>query len=159
MFLQTIQNWSPSVDFATTAVSEDRNYIEPLPHKDSVPKPDRVFSCGGKGSQGAITEFRYGWEASLGLEVDYQTAISDLWAFQSSLNPELLNGDGFLFLLSLADRSALLNLSNDASDIMEVDQDSTPFDLGSRTIVASNNSDRIIQVTERSIVFVSENDV
>ncbi|RFU35676.1 hypothetical protein B7463_g659, partial [Scytalidium lignicola] len=159
VFLQTIQNWSPSVDFATTAISEDRNHVEVPSPKSSVPKPDRIFSCGGKGSQGAITEFRYGLEASLGLEVDYQSPISNAWVLKPPPDSQLFEDDVSLFLLSLADRSALLQLSSDISDIVEVDQDLTPFDLGSRTIVADSNVDGIIQVTERSIIFVSEDEI
>ncbi|KAH8804808.1 mono-functional DNA-alkylating methyl methanesulfonate N-term-domain-containing protein [Xylogone sp. PMI_703] len=159
VFLQKIQNWSPSVDFTTTAISEDRNYIDPPSSKSSVPRSDRIFSCGGKGAQGAITEFRYGVEASLGLEVDYQSPISNAWVLQPEPYSQLFKDDASLFLLSLADRSALLQLSNDASDIVEVDQELTPFDLGSRTITSSASGDGIIQVTERSIIFISEDDV
>lgn len=64
------------------------------------------------------------------------------------------NEGGSNFLLSLGDSSALLQLSSDAAAIHEVDQSSTLFDLRYRTITASASGFHLMQVTEKSIVFI-----
>lgn len=104
--------------------------------------------------KGAITEFRYGLEASIGLEMDYGTSITDAWV----LYPALGNADDYgvlFFLMAIEDRSAVLRLAADAADVRELDQDSTAFDLSFRTITAGMQGRSMIQVTEKSIVEIT----
>jgi len=115
------------------------------------PKPDRVFGCVGKGIKGSIVEFRIGLEANIGLEMDYETPVMKAWVFSPSFE-SFEEGDGSLFLLSLGDRSAVLQLSTDAGEVTELGKESTNFDLAHRTIVACEVGDYIVQVTEQSIV-------
>jgi hypothetical protein len=122
-------------------------------NREYFPKPDRIFACVGKGPNGSITEFRYGLEARLGLETEFHTPVMDVWVLPSSLGSVDDDG-GSLFLLSLVNRSALLYLSGDATEIYELDQTSTPLDLRSRTIAISLHGDCTIQVTEQSLLFM-----
>jgi len=154
---EPIQNWSPSQDFVTTYKDQDRDMGDRTSRsRDNylIPKPDRIFSCGGKGLGGAITEFRHGLEASIGLEMDYDIPIMDVWV----LYPESDNVDDYgasFFLMAVEDRSAVLRLSADAADVRELDQDATGFDLNFRTVAATMQGSTIIQVTEKSIVAIS----
>jgi hypothetical protein len=122
--------------------------------KDALPKPNRLFACVGKGIKSAITEFRYGLEGKLGLEMDYEIPIMQAWA----LLPQECDGPdddaGSMFLLSVGDHSAVLQLSSNASDIAELDATSTRFDLRFRTVAAAKHGRYTIQVTEQSIVVV-----
>jgi hypothetical protein len=158
VFTASIQNWTPAQDFVTTATDKDPwllgASVEHPATRELIPKPDRVFACVGKGSKGAITEFRYGFEATLALEIEYGTPILQAWVLSSAIS-SLEDVDGHLFLLSLGDRSALLQLSGDASDITNIDQSDTKFDLSSRTVTAGMNGDCMIQVTERSIILTN----
>lgn len=84
----------------------------------------------------------------------YDAQIMDIWALSSDSDDFHDNG-GSLFLLSLGDRSSLLHLSTDASEIVELEPHSTKFDLASRTITANMHGHTQVQVTEQSIIFVS----
>jgi Mono-functional DNA-alkylating methyl methanesulfonate N-term len=128
---------------------------ETIRSKNAFPKPDRLFACVGKGIKSAITEFRYGLEGKLGLEMDYELPIMQAWVLlpQGSDDADDADDDGSsLFLLSVGDRSTVLQLSSNASEIAELDDISTRFDLRFRTIAASTQGKYIIQVTEHSIV-------
>jgi hypothetical protein len=121
--------------------------------KQAFPKPDKLYACVGKGIKGAIVELRRGFEGHIGLEMEFHTPIIDVWVLPSEFDSVDTEG-GSNFLLSLGDSSALLQLSGDASAVHEVDESSTLFDLRYRTITASAYSFCLIQVTEKSIVFI-----
>ena len=108
----------------------------------------------GKGLKGAITEFRYGLEANLGLEMEYGTAIMQAWVLPANIG-SVDEEDGSLFLLSVGNCSALLHLSSDASNISELDEHSTKLDLRHRTIATTVQGDTLLQVTEKSIVAIN----
>lgn len=144
------------MDLATTYKSrrsEPAREFAVIPRRrETLLKPDRVFACVGRGSTGAVAELRCGFEAKLGLEVDYPTYILEAWALCPSFGSGS-DDDGSLFLLSLPDRSAVLRLSGDASAITD-DEENTQFDLRHRTITASMHRSHTIQVTEQSIVTI-----
>jgi hypothetical protein len=121
---------------------------------EGLPKPDRIFACVGKGLKGAITEFRYGLEANLGLEMEYDTAIMQAWVFPANIG-SVEEEEGSLFLLSVGNCSALLHLSSDATNISELDEHSTKLDLRHRTIATTIQGDTLLQVTEKSIVAIN----
>lgn len=108
----------------------------------------------GKGLKGAITEFRYGLEANLGLEMEYGTPIMQAWVFPANIS-SVDEEDGSLFLLSVGSCSALLHLSSDATNISELDERSTKLDLRHRTIATTVQGDTLLQVTEKSIVAIN----
>lgn len=128
--------------------------VEHRTTREIIPKPDRLFACVGKGSKGAITELRHGFEATLALDIEYGSPIMNTWVLPTA-NDSPENAYGHLFLLSVGDCSALLRLAGDASDITNVDQADTKFDLSSRSITAGIHGEFVIQVTERSIVCTS----
>lgn len=150
MFNEGVPNWSPSIDFITTAQSQDRHFNDASGHRVLLPKRDRVFVCSGTGMGGAITELRLGLEASIGTVIPYGTPILDAWVLSPVDTP--IADYGLLFLLSLGSFSAIVRLSNDAVHAEAVDQSETPFDLGNRTISAKAFGAWKLQVTEKSIV-------
>lgn len=123
--------------------------------RNPVPRPDRIFACAGKGAKGVITEFRYGLEAKIGLEMDYQMPIMEAWVLCPSFDSLDDDDDDSLFLLSLGDRSAVLRLSADAQSVGDLGEHETKFDLRFRTIAASMHRSFTIQVTEQSIVLMN----
>ncbi|KAH7314050.1 mono-functional DNA-alkylating methyl methanesulfonate N-term-domain-containing protein [Rhexocercosporidium sp. MPI-PUGE-AT-0058] len=156
---EPILNWSPAHDFVTTYNPEPPelvvNGVGSRQEADSFPRPDRIFACVGKGSKGGITELRHGYEANIGLEVDYDSTIMDAWALSpfSGLSSE----DGsHIFLLSTGERSGVLQLSGDATEIIELEEDATKLDLNHRTIVAVIYGQYTIQVTEKTIVVTND---
>jgi len=161
-FIEPIQNWSPSTDFITTyAVEEDQTSLDERVRRkrNSTPRQDKIYACAGKGSKGAINEFRYGLEAKLGLEMDYETPIMEAWVLCPTFDSLDDDDDVSLFLLSLGDRSAVLRLSGDASDVHDLEQADAKFDLRYRTITASMYRSFTIQVTEKSIVLINGSQV
>ncbi|KAL2061712.1 hypothetical protein VTL71DRAFT_7090 [Oculimacula yallundae] len=153
---EPIPNWSPAHDFVTTYKSQPLNTVSNgISHRQDiesiVPKPDRIFACVGKGPGGGVSELRHGYEANIGLEVDYESAIMDAWALSPSCG--MANGiEPHLFLLSVGDHTAALQLAGDANEIVELEEDATVLDLDHRTILAVAYEQYIIQVTEKSIV-------
>lgn len=120
---------------------------------DPVTRPDRVFACAGKSPNGSLAEFRIGLEAKLGLEISYDSQINNVWVLDPTPFDDELD-DGCLFLLALEDRSSILRLSDNATEISELGPDRTKFDLSSRTLSASSHGPYQIQVTEQSITFI-----
>ena len=152
VFFQSIQNWSPVHDLVTTSRNQDHD--RPVKAQISaLLEQDKIYACVGKESNGAIVEFRHGFEAHIGLEMEFHTQIMDLWTLPPDAN-SFENEDGPLFLLSLPHCSALLQLSMDASGVQELEQHRTKFDLRYRTLAAGVFGTRKIQVTERSVVII-----
>lgn len=161
--LGTIPNWSPTVDFVTTdefstwnqATSAKGNKM--IPWKDRQPNsfsgPDRIFATSGRGVTGAVTEYRYGVRADVGLDIDCKIPLRQSWIFPADLaNPHL----GFHVLLSMLDRSTVFGLSESLGEDDTLDLETAPYDLSSRTIAAARVSeDMIVQVTENYLVSIS----
>lgn len=118
-----------------------------------VPMQDSLFVCSGKGALSSITELRCGIEAILGLDLEFHSAVTKAWVLPSEVYSDLGGGDDWI-LLSLEDRSAVLQISLDRTNAEELEPDNTPLDLKSRTIVTDVTGNRAIQVTERSIVIL-----
>ncbi|KUJ10314.1 uncharacterized protein LY89DRAFT_740042 [Mollisia scopiformis] len=150
---EPIQNWTPAQDIVTTYVSKTTKAYtngNKFRAKEVIPNPDQIFVCAGKGIKATITEIRQGLEARIGLETEYDTPVLKVWALPSDFE-EVEDYDASLFLLSLGDASAVLTLSGDASDIGELDESCTKFNLRSRTIVVTALKNLIVQVTEKAI--------
>ncbi len=104
----------------------------------------------GKGVRGAVTEYRHGIQAHIGLELDYSASIRKCWAFPTRLSEP---SHELHVLLSMSDRSAVLYLSDDMREVMETDIAAAPYDLSSRTIEAKQISDNmVVQITENYLV-------
>jgi hypothetical protein len=152
---ERVQNWSPALDFVTTASDLDRNTpktTERRPTRESIPVPDRIFAITGKGGYGAITELRNGFEAKIGLEMEYHTPIMNAWMFPSGLfdKPDV-QARASSILLSFGDRSSVLHISDDATRVEELADELTDLDVESRTITAGIQGNCGIQVTENFI--------
>ncbi|KAI1083620.1 mono-functional DNA-alkylating methyl methanesulfonate N-term-domain-containing protein [Whalleya microplaca] len=157
-----IPNWSPTVDFvvansSTKGTIDDhaRNSVA-LAHANGDPvsplQPDRIFACSGRGIMGAITEFRYGMQAKIGLDLTYSSHIRQCWAI-STLDESL--EDGFYLLLALPHRSAVLHLSGSLTEVSEKDDDTIPYDLSSTTLAAEDADNRVVQITTTHIILVT----
>lgn len=157
---EPIQNWTPAQDFVIVNSHEDSKLSDPESKYDRVAtkfsRPDRIFSCIGKGNSSAIAEFRFGLEAKIGLITEYDTAINQSWVLHNlgSSGDDISNET--LFLLALDDSSSVLRLASDGSAITELDEDSTKFDLNHRTIAVFQRGEWTIQVTEKSIMVDKE---
>lgn len=130
---------------------EARSHSTDSPLDSHLLGPDRVFGTSGRGVTGAITEFRYGLRANIGLEIEYDAQQS--WVFATRTEDFDLEIHA---LLSLVDKSEALHLSGDLEQAESHSDGATLYDLESRTITAAQVSeDVIVQVTETYIVFSS----
>ncbi|KAI1493499.1 mono-functional DNA-alkylating methyl methanesulfonate N-term-domain-containing protein [Biscogniauxia mediterranea] len=160
-----IPNWSPTVDLVVTSDAsrgtgeeQDRSSkTTSIASKASTAwlKPDRLFACSGRGIMGAITELRYGIQAKVGLDLTYSSPIKQCWPIP--ILGETIE-DGFLMLLALPNRSAILHISQNLSEVSEKSQDAVQFDLSSITLAACQTKDMVIQITPAFITMVTPND-
>ncbi|RYP91367.1 hypothetical protein DL770_002507 [Monosporascus sp. CRB-9-2] len=143
----TIPNWSPAIDIAiacestkeTEELARDTRNTSLLDRRRSVfRRSDRVFVSSGRGKLGGVTELRHGIQAKIGQVAEME--------------------EGFLLLLSLPDRSAIIHFSEDFEDIIEREHDTVPYDLSSRTLAAQGTDDAIIQVTTSFIIVVTSSE-
>lgn len=164
-----IPNWSPTVDFVTTAESRRWDDVdgaighasraqrsERRPNEaPAFSKPDKVYAAAGRASNGSIVEFRHGLQANIGIEFDFGTVVKRCFMFkENSLDPD----SGYHLLLSVVGRSALLSFDSrfSASSARELGQAETPYDLSRSTLIAFPVYEGVtLQVTERSIVFAT----
>ncbi|KAM0313888.1 hypothetical protein ACHAO8_005134 [Botrytis cinerea] len=145
------QNWSPAMDLVVIRKNSKPNSDINTRIQSFVPSPDSIFVCSGKGALSSITELRSGIEAILGLDLEFHSAVTKAWVLNSETYSGSAGGDDWV-LLSLEDRSAILQISLDRTNAEELDPNHIPLDLMSRTIAISFCGNRAIQVTERSIV-------
>ncbi|KAI1386156.1 uncharacterized protein F4822DRAFT_306907 [Hypoxylon trugodes] len=146
----SIPNWSPTVDFVVT---DDGSYDDWSSDSSGpgaiIPyKTDKVFACSGRGITGAITQFRYGIQARIGLDLSYSSNIRHCWAISDFHG---VVEDGFFLLLALPSGSAILHLSRDLSEVSEKDPESTPFDLSSKTLAVQELDGVVVQITTNCI--------
>lgn len=153
--MSTIPNWSPCVDMialdepsvwragsAEAAAAGARKAVS----NGIFRKPDRVFSASGRGDKGSVTEWRWGVEAHIGLDIDSGELASQSWVFTVDSD----TGQSLYALLALPHSSMLLSFADDLGQVEEVGH--TLFDTSSRTLHAIQTSgDMIIQVTETSV--------
>lgn len=91
--------------------------------------------------------------------MDYQVPIIEAWALYPTFDPADGDNGASLFLLSLGDHSAVLQLSGDAGSVRSLEQNNTKFDLRYRTVAANMSRSATAQVTEQSIVLVNGSQV
>ncbi|KAI2473109.1 hypothetical protein F4781DRAFT_262598 [Annulohypoxylon bovei var. microspora] len=147
----SIPNWSPTVDFVVTVegmLEESSEGSSSDIGKIPLYQPDKVFACSGRGITGAITQFRYGIQARIGLDLTYSSNVKQCWAI-SNFDGDI--EDGFFLILALPNGSSILHLSQDLSEASEKDHDSTPYDLTSTTLTAQEADGVVVQVTTNYI--------
>lgn len=91
-------------------------------------------------------------QARIGLDMDFGEPTREAWMF-----PDIRQRDGSSqAIIALPHSSAVLCFSPDFKDVHAETEESTSFDLSSRTIfVTQSVDDMIIQVTETSITLVT----
>ncbi|KAG6093599.1 hypothetical protein E4U30_004188 [Claviceps sp. LM220 group G6] len=145
--VSVLPNWSPVVDVATSArssLSESNKYSS---------KPDMLFSASGRGMKGTLTQWRWGIQGRIGLELDPGEPTRRSWGFFMGRTPK---AHGLYGLLALPDASGVLRFSEDLAQVDSLEADKTAFDLASRTLDAhQTDSGLIIQVTERCISLIT----
>ncbi|KAI5926216.1 mono-functional DNA-alkylating methyl methanesulfonate N-term-domain-containing protein [Camillea tinctor] len=159
-----IPNWSPTVDLVVTSdasrgAGEEQDRGSKASIASKVPptwlKPDKLFACSGRGIMGAITELRYGIQAKTGLDLTYSSPIKQCWPIP--ILGETIE-DGFLMLLALPNRSAILHISQNLSEVSEKSQDAVQFDLSSITLAACQTKDMVIQITPAFVTMITPDD-
>ncbi|KAH8736684.1 mono-functional DNA-alkylating methyl methanesulfonate N-term-domain-containing protein [Ilyonectria robusta] len=156
----TIPNWSPVIDLATTdeypswtaeAQASELNSIR-RGSSSALRKPDRIFCTAGRGPNSSLTELRWGIQARIGLEFEYDQPVRQSWMFPVEIRGEM----GFYAVLSLPHSSDVLHLSSDFTNANALTPDASPFDTTSRTIYAVHNAHgTIVQITEASVTLVA----
>ncbi|KAI1412203.1 hypothetical protein F5Y13DRAFT_200188 [Hypoxylon sp. FL1857] len=161
----SIPNWSPTVDFIVTKdgvfeeASESSSSSTGKKNSDGsssigkmVPyQPDKVFACSGRGITGAITQFRYGIQARIGLDLTYSSNIKQCWAISDFGATE----EGFFLLLALPNGTTILHLSRDLSEASEIDRDAIPYDLTSTTHTVQEFEGVVVQITTNYITIAT----
>ncbi len=177
----TIPNWTPINDFAVANVAMDRqNVRSAAAANNAIGGQQRLFACSGRGKHGAISEIRFGVEASrrirsVHLDEDLKNGVLGIWGlhgFYGNVHEregqnEYLN-DVTYIILSHPQRTYLLRLwlkqalkqdrtpgSEDVGLLeTEVDliSDEMGLDLNARTIAIGRSTQGLtIQVTETSL--------
>ncbi|GAB0133592.1 hypothetical protein EsDP_00001998 [Epichloe bromicola] len=147
-----LPNWSPVVDVATSSWRSSRSSL-PEPNRSFL-KPDSLFSASGRGLKGNLTQWRWGIQGRIGLDIDSGEPTKRSWGFSMDGGPG--GGNGLYGLLSLPNASIVLQFSKDFAQVDLLEADNTGFDLASRTLDAyQTDSGPIVQVTERSISLLS----
>jgi hypothetical protein len=162
--VEPITNWSPTIDFVSIPTvpknfqcfDDDDAPATKKRKLSTFDRPERIFACTGRGTQGAISEFRYGYEARLRLDISgLDVPVTETWALPIALTGDENAASGsptsLLFLLSLGTQSMLLDLAAEGNVIENVDQASTWLDLDSRTLAATSYNGLVVQITEKSI--------
>ena len=167
-------NWTPINDFAVANILIDRQNVEIAAAANNGSKgQQRLFACSGRGKHGAISEIRYGVEASkkistVDLGDELKNGLLGIWAFHGFYGHigEQVRQNEYLkdvtyIILSHPLRTYLLRLwlkqdSNPNSDdvgLLEPDVDLIDDDVGldfnARTIAAGRTARGLtIQITE-----------
>lgn len=146
--VRILPNWSPVVDVATS----NRRLVGCVAHANArrfLTKPDTVFTASGRGSKGSVTQWRWGVQGMIGLDLEYGEPIGNSWAFELATSE---TNCGLSTLLALPYSTSVLQFSEDFSQVQALAAEDTPFDVSSRTLDACSSSEgAVIQVTERAV--------
>lgn len=165
--MNTLPNWSPVVDIvAVKGEPADRHSVSPFASDflmyqarrrlllTHLRRTDELYSASGRGLRGNISQWRWGLEARIGLDMELRHPVRRAWGFTMDFG----HGKTLCSLLTSSTSSSLLRFQRDLGDVSEVAPEQAKFDLGSRTLHAIQLSDTIIQVTETSINVITPTD-
>lgn len=169
-----IPNWTPVNDFVVANVPTDRQTAGTAVAADNALRgQQRLFACSGRGKHGAISEIRYGVEASKKIEVGHEllNGVLGIWALhgdqgeigeQDRQNEHIK--DVTYIILSHPLRTYLLRLclkqdsklTSDDVGLLEPEfdliSDDVCLDLNARTIAAGcTNRGLTVQITENTL--------
>ena len=176
-------NWTPINDFAVANVPVDRQNAGTAAVANNASKrQQRLFACSSRGKHGAISEIRYGVEASKKISTvvlhdelknEVLEGVLELWALHGFYG-DIVERDGrhvpdvTLIVLSHPSRTSLLQLQleqdldpqKDKGGLLEADVSFIGHDLGldlsSRTIaIGRTNQGLVVQITEASVRITS----
>ncbi|KYK59685.1 thermotolerance protein [Drechmeria coniospora] len=157
--VSVLPNWSPVIDATATvrhagnaatatgtggtqsATARQSSLHEPWT------QPDTLFTVSGRGVKGSVTQWRWGVQARIGLEVESGEPVRQSWVLT------LRDGERRRLhaLLSLPYSSLVLRFSENFDQVDSLGADDSPFDLASRTLAACETAQGgIVQVTERT---------
>ncbi|KJZ78093.1 hypothetical protein HIM_02730 [Hirsutella minnesotensis 3608] len=157
-----LPNWSPVVDVAMVSygdstgaanshasMSHQAVNLKTMAARKPLAKPDAMFTASGRGLKGSVTQWRWGIQGRIGLDIESGEPIRYSWAF-SETGPE--DSSVLCALLALPHSTALLRFSEDFGQVDALTSDDTHFDLTSRTLEACRSRKGIlIQVTEKAV--------
>ena len=176
-------NWTPINDFAVANVPVDRQNAGTAAVANNASKrQQRLFACSSRGKHGAISEIRYGVEASKKISTvvlhdesknEVLDGVLEIWALHGFYG-DIVERDSrhvpdvTLIVLSHPSRTSLLQMQlqqdldpqKDKVGLLEADVSFIGHDLGldlsSRTIaVGRTNQGLVVQITEASIRITS----
>ena len=164
----TIPNWTPINDFAVVNVPIDRQDAEAAAAANNASKgQQRLFACFGRGKHGAISEIRYGVEASqkirtVHLPNELTNGVLGVWALhgfygntvEKERDDEHLEHVTLIILSHLLGTHLLQSWQRVGlldADVSLISRD-VGLDLCSRTIAVGRTTQGLtIQITESSI--------
>lgn len=101
---------------------------------------------------GSVAEYQHGLEVKIDYEMDLQVPVRKCWIL------ECPSEEGLHVLVALPNRSTVLHLTENLSQVEEKFQDSVHYDLASTTLAAQEFEDVIVQVTTSSITIITVTD-
>ncbi|KAF8544951.1 mono-functional DNA-alkylating methyl methanesulfonate N-term-domain-containing protein, partial [Trichophaea hybrida] len=150
---ESVTNWAPVLDFELVNLSARGQGNE------GIAERDRVYACTGRGDHGAITELRYGIQATARRPepVDGLQGVRQLFILPDT------SGGGYFVLSSLADQSFLCYrssgrdgewLSCEGIDLLELDE--TTLAAGSMELPSRNDLSTLwsVQITQNAITIL-----
>ncbi|KAF4587555.1 thermotolerance protein [Ophiocordyceps camponoti-floridani] len=136
--VSVLPSWSPVVDMAVVG-----SCFRPLP------VPDAVFTASGRGSKGSVTQWRWGLQGRISLDIDSGEPVRRSWAFYADAGLGRVN---LCAVLAFPDSSAFIQFSEDFGQVEATATQDTHFDLATRTLDVCRSLQGIfIQVTERAV--------
>ena len=163
----TMPNWAPINDFAVANVPMDRRNAGLAAAANNASQgQQRVFACSGRGKHGAVSELRYGVEASKKISTDdldhnlvneLKNGVLGIWAFhgyygdigKQDEQPQHRK-DVTCIIMSHPLRTYLLLLPRQGDQYLIGDD--VGLDLNARTIAAGRTTRGLtIQITESSL--------
>lgn len=109
-----------------------------------------MFAATGNGAHGAITEYRFGLQASIGADIEVDLS-KKAWLFH-------IEGEAvYNILVSLVNRSDVLVADEGWENVKLAAPEDVFFDLNSETLDARKIGSSIVQVSMSSIVIIAHN--
>lgn len=113
--------------------------------------PDILYAATGRGVHGNLSAFRWGLQAKIGVDVDLESSIRQVWAYLATADPR----GSMYVVISLVGSTVLLEFPTDLDEIKALEQDETPLDLSSRTLCV-HQQEQTVHVTEHFVTIISQ---
>jgi hypothetical protein len=135
---------------SSAAATTGKSAREKLP--SSFRKPESIFTASGRGLKGSVTQWRWGIQARIGLDIESGEPIRQAWIFPIQTQ----GSTALLGILALPHSSLVLQFAKDFGQVQAVEAEDTALDLSTRTLFAAQCArGEIIQITESSIAVAS----